>query len=299
MSSSRPESAPGNAYTPANATVNNEVANSDILKWEILFNYDRMDARVAILSHRSDPSVHVPHKDWAWVRWGHENAGYNKEAYEHLLVLKASARKWGACKEKGTHITERIGDVSKISLEGYLTPDIVTGILEGDKIKGYGPDKKWCYIDYDPMNELRVSSWVQRRENAVARGKKLYNDTCEYPREPNSKQRLTLHFEGKERISGQNKVTALGVAGSRNPPPISQNNHQDIRVGFVRFDNGSQATMSPYVNTYSQYPQISPIAQSRRPIYSIAELEDLRPSSLDLALPPVRKVLQNIKHVDR
>ncbi|KAH7312063.1 hypothetical protein BKA65DRAFT_574798 [Rhexocercosporidium sp. MPI-PUGE-AT-0058] len=256
----------GMTATPAADT---QVDTSDVTRWMELFGYDGRQAIAAIVRHRNDPSVHVSNKKWSEVQFGHEKAGYNKEAYEHLLVLKALASREKKARYNGLELCEWVGEYSRICLEGYLTLDSLTQILGEEDIGTVDTEEKWCYIRHNRINENKILAWVKQVELVVARGKKSYNEVW------------------KAAVSEKKESTVLTRAGFHSVPPSSKpdDNDTDIRVGFIRLDDDELGSYQVQIDTRTQYVR-NPFVDRSRLIYSIAELNGLQPSRQPRLLPP-------------
>ncbi|KAH7395494.1 hypothetical protein BKA64DRAFT_60580 [Cadophora sp. MPI-SDFR-AT-0126] len=60
----------------------------EISRWTTLFNYTPAEANTLLIAHRSDISrTPISDAHWSLVRADRENAGYDREAYEHSLLL--------------------------------------------------------------------------------------------------------------------------------------------------------------------------------------------------------------------
>ena len=207
------------AFTDPNLTI--EITPADIQRWMDLFRYNEHDARIAILAHRNDPSAHVSDEKWRWVRWGHERAGFNKETYEHLLMLKSLSEKEKTCKAKGLRLYEWVGDYSRICLEGFMTLDSLRRIVNEDEIGTVDSAEKWCYIKHNSCHEQRILSWVRTREAVVFKGKGIYNAVW------------------KLAIKKLKEETTLERAGFHSLPQSSRDveNNADTRIDFIRLDD--------------------------------------------------------------
>ncbi|KAH7390168.1 hypothetical protein BKA64DRAFT_710726 [Cadophora sp. MPI-SDFR-AT-0126] len=216
------------AGTGQSSTADMEITPADIQRWVDVFRYNDHDARIAILAHRKDLTAHISDEQWRWVQWGHEQTGFNKETYEHLLVLKKLSKKEKMCREKGIQLCEWVGDYSRICLEGFLTLDILRRILNDEEIGTIDSSEKWCYIKHNIYHEEQISASVKRWNMAISRGKCLYNAVW------------------KEAITEHNEATALYRAGFHSVPPRSRRaeSNADIGSGFVRFDEDHSTNRS-------------------------------------------------------
>jgi len=60
----------------------------EISRWVTLFNYTPFEANALFTAHRSDITrTPISDEHWSLVRAGRERAGYDREAYEHSLLL--------------------------------------------------------------------------------------------------------------------------------------------------------------------------------------------------------------------
>ncbi|KAH6705146.1 hypothetical protein BKA61DRAFT_679896 [Leptodontidium sp. MPI-SDFR-AT-0119] len=217
------------------ATTNTLVDSADVTRWMELFGYDGTEALAAILAHRNDPSVHVSDMKWLGVQWGHEKAGYNKEAYEHLLVLKASVKREKEARANRMKLYEWVGEYMRINLEGILTMGSLRQILSDDEIGTADSEDKWCYIQRSRLNEDKILAWIKRILVAVARGKVSYNKVW------------------RTAIAEKGESTTLARAGFHSVPPSSNpdGNHNNLRVGIAKIDDDGpivyplQATILP------------------------------------------------------
>jgi len=198
-----------------------DITPADIQRWMDLFRYKERDARIAILAHRNDRSAHVSDEKWRWVQWGHERAGFNKETYEHLLMLKRLSEKEKTCKAKGLRLYEWVGDYSRICLEGFMTLDTLRRMVNEDEFGTVDSTEKWCYIKHNSCHEQRILSWVRKREGAVSRAKSIYNAVW------------------KLAVKKLKEEMTLERAGFYSMPQSSQGveNNAETQIDFVRFDD--------------------------------------------------------------
>ncbi|KAG4432736.1 hypothetical protein IFR05_011792 [Cadophora sp. M221] len=265
---SRNEAALG---TTAPTATNTPVDSADVTRWMELFGYDGTEAMAAILAHRNDPSVHVSDMKWFGVQWGHEKAGYNKESYEHLLVLKGLIKREKEAKARanGMNLHEWVGDSLRISLGGILTLGSLKEILGDDAMGTVDSEEKWCYIERNRLKKDRIFAWIKRIIVAVAKGKASYNKVW------------------KTAIAERGDSTVLARAGFHSAPSSSNfdGNHNTLRVGFVKIDDDRPVNYPLQATTRPRYVQ-NPFVSRSRLIYSISEMNRLRPSQPPRFLPP-------------
>ncbi|KAK0105282.1 hypothetical protein ONS95_004333 [Cadophora gregata] len=263
------------------SSIDMEIAAADIKIWVDLFHYNDHDARIAILAHRMDSSAHVSDEKWRWVQWGHEKAGFNKEAYEHLLVLKRLSEKEKVCKAKGVPLFEWVGDYSRICLEGFLTLDILRRILSisDEEIGTIDSAEKWCYIKHNTYHEEHLSAWVRRWDRAVTAARRAYNAVW------------------KVAIEEQTEATTLARAGFHAVQSSIQpdDRNVDIRAEFALLD-GEHSTSQLEQNSVHGM-QIRNLSTPSRWRQLQAQLIRLRPSLPFRALPPQRRLPGSLEPV--
>ncbi|KAL5325109.1 hypothetical protein ACEPPN_006231 [Leptodophora sp. 'Broadleaf-Isolate-01'] len=233
-------------------TTNTLVDSADVTRWMELFGYDGTEALAAILAHRNDPS-----------------AGYNKEAYEHLLVLKASVKREKEARANRMKLYEWVGEYMRINLEGILTMGSLRQILSDHEIGTADSEDKWCYIQRSRLNEDKILAWIKRLLVAVARGKVSYNKVW------------------RTAIAEKGESTTLARAGFHSVPPSSNpdGNHNNLRVGIAKIDDDGPIVYPLQATILPRYVR-NPFVNRSRLIYSIAEMNRLRPSQPPQFLPP-------------
>ncbi|XMA19028.1 hypothetical protein WAI453_011819 [Rhynchosporium graminicola] len=243
---------------------NTQVDAETLERWKTLFGYDDQQAKDAVLLHRKDPFVHVSDEDWAWVRQGHERAGFDREAYEHLHMMKTLVSRYHRkVKARNLRMYEHVGDYARISLEGYFTLDILTQMLGEEEIGTVDSAEKWCYINDDQANRRKMSSWVDSVTEALARSKSSYNEVW-------------------KAIIKEASDTSLSRAGFH-AGPRPQNS--DIHVNFLKLDYAQPEVFLEQAGGYLTLARSPTNLHQLRKEFSIADLERSRPSRPRRTLP--------------
>ncbi|KAL2062264.1 hypothetical protein VTL71DRAFT_6530 [Oculimacula yallundae] len=246
-----------------------KVEIADLTRWRELFFYGTIGARKAILAHRQNPSLHISNEQWAWVQWGHEQAGYDKEAYEHLLQMKKLAKREEDVKAKKLSLYEQVGQHARICLEGCVTLGTLIYFVKEEDIGTVDSEEKWCYIKHDRVYEIRIKGEILRSEVAVTKGRDSYNQAWNDVILPPILTRAGFH--------------------SIQPQSQSDGNNLDIRVNFLRLDFDQPGDLLDRAINLLHPNQDSMPGHQPRPTYSITELARLRLPPPSQAFPTSRQ----------
>ncbi|KAH6721602.1 hypothetical protein BKA61DRAFT_160743 [Leptodontidium sp. MPI-SDFR-AT-0119] len=146
----------------ASATKFNLPTSAEVSRWVQLFKYAPHEANALLIAHRLDID-RTPTSDehWELVREEREKAGYDREAYEHSLLLK------DVLKSQSTVVTDKEGKRWTLyRLSGVLESEEnvrgICGVEEALKVtKGEGEDgRETDFVWVDAQGSVKVERWV-------------------------------------------------------------------------------------------------------------------------------------------
>ncbi|KAG4432556.1 hypothetical protein IFR05_011968 [Cadophora sp. M221] len=129
---------------------------SEISRWVILFNYKPAEANALLIAHRADINrTQISDSHWSLVRLERKKAGYDREAYEHSLLLVDVLR------SQSTVVTDKDGKRWTLYRLG--------GVLGGDEdvreVCGEGKELKVARGEGDGGREVEFV-WVDEKGKA-------------------------------------------------------------------------------------------------------------------------------------
>ncbi|KAK0101756.1 hypothetical protein ONS95_006909 [Cadophora gregata] len=142
---------------------------ADISRWVNLFNYTPSEANALIITHRSDITrTPISDEHWSLVRADREKAGFDREAYEHSLLLVDVLRsqssvvtdgewkRWTLLRLGGVLGDEKhVREICGVERELKVTKGVKSGIgfNAGDEVV----DFVWV----DEEGKKKVEEWVR------------------------------------------------------------------------------------------------------------------------------------------